>query len=318
MQQKHKQLCIIPAGIAVVAIGVSSFWLWRRRCRKPESQLADSVARRPLTKHRSLLPHDVIVRLRGQRKNLGRPGALGVPHVFDLAALRGNANKLALIVVDMQEAFFPPSPIGLSTNPSIISNINKLAKLLRDIGGTVCWITSDVGPDALEDWSVMYDAFLGFAADDIKPALRKGGIDFGSNYDPMKAAHGMDGPLWPSLDVQSKVDWVVKKDRYSPFCTGGRHQGRTAAEGPVSIPTAGTFETRLRDASVDTVIIAGCQTNICCEATARDAMQLNFKTIVIADACAARTDADHDAALNSLVGMFADIMLTDEIISILE
>jgi len=34
-----------------------------------------------------------------------------------------------------------------------------------------------------------------------------------------------------------------------------------------------------------------------CESSARDAMMLNFKTIMVSDANAARTDAEHNAPL---------------------
>ena len=108
----------------------------------------------------------------------------------------------------------------------------------------------------------------------------------------------MDGPLYADIDVQPAAgDWLVKKDRFSPFAPGGRHQSRTAAEGPKgpeqrSADGGGigstSFEERLRQRGVETVLIAGCTTNICCESTARDAMQRNFGVVVLADACAAR------------------------------
>ena len=38
-------------------------------------------------------------------------------------------------------------------------------------------------------------------------------------------------------------------------------------------------------------------TNVCCESTARDAMMLNFRTIMVTDGNAAVTDEDHNASL---------------------
>ena len=40
----------------------------------------------------------------------------------------------------------------------------------------------------------------------------------------------------------------------------------------------------------------------------------NFRTVMVADGCAARTDADHNAALNSCVQIFGDVMLSEELL----
>ena len=63
--------------------------------------------------------------------------------------------------------------------------------------------------------------------------------------------------------------------------------------------------------SIDTVLVAGTKTNVCCESTARDAMMLNFNTVMITDGNAANTDDDHNAALNNFYLTFGDIMSTD-------
>ena len=62
------------------------------------------------------------------------------------------------------------------------------------------------------------------------------------------------------------------------------------------------------------VIVAGVATNTCCEATARDANMLNFRTVVVSDANAARSDAEHNASLTNLFNLFADVMTTDEVL----
>ena len=111
----------------------------------------------------------------------------------------------------------------------------------------------------------------------MKAQLREGGVDFGAGYDPMTAAHGMDGPIFHELRVDVSRDLVIKKDRHSAFSAGGRQQGRTAAEGPApageTTVSPGGLEGKLRAAGVDTVLITGCVTNCCCEITARDAMR---------------------------------------------
>ena len=57
-------------------------------------------------------------------------------------------------------------------------------------------------------------------------------------------------------------------------------------------------------------------TNCCCESTARDAMQMNYNIIFVADGNAALTDAEHNATLSSMVAIFADVMSAEEVIGV--
>jgi len=57
---------------------------------------------------------------------------------------------------------------------------------------------------------------------------------------------------------------------------------------------------------------------VCCESTARDAMMLNFKTVMITDGNAAMTDEDHNASLIAFYLIFGDIMSTEFAISTLK
>jgi ureidoacrylate peracid hydrolase len=57
---------------------------------------------------------------------------------------------------------------------------------------------------------------------------------------------------------------------------------------------------------------------VCCESTARDAMMLNFKTIMVTDGNAAVTDQDHNASLCAFYLTFGDIMSTDLLATCLE
>jgi ureidoacrylate peracid hydrolase len=57
---------------------------------------------------------------------------------------------------------------------------------------------------------------------------------------------------------------------------------------------------------------------VCCESTARDAMMLNFKTIMVTDGNAAVTDEDHNASLCAFYLTFGDVMPTDMLVTCLE
>ena len=72
--------------------------------------------------------------------------------------------------------------------------------------------------------------------------------------------------LWHELDVVA-ADLFSVKSRFSAFIHG-----------------ASDLPEQLAARDIDTVIITGTVTEICCESSARDAMMRNFKTIMVADA----------------------------------
>jgi len=106
--------------------------------------------------------------------------------------------------------------------------------------------------------------------------------------------------LHPDLIVKPE-DETVLKQRFSAFIQG----------------SSGLPE-QLRAEGFDTVLVTGTVTNVCCESSARDAMMLNFKTIMVSDANAARTDAEHNATLGTFYAIFGDVMDTALLIERLE
>ncbi|MGO4842030.1 isochorismatase family protein, partial [Rhizobiaceae sp. 2RAB30] len=48
--------------------------------------------------------------------------------------------------------------------------------------------------------------------------------------------------------------------------------------------------------------------------TARDAMMMDFKVIMVSDGTAALSDDEHRAALENIIQQFGDVMTTDEIL----
>ena len=105
--------------------------------------------------------------------------------------------------------------------------------------------------------------------------------------------------LWPALDVATS-DMVVDKHRFSGF-------------------THGTCELHnlLQTRGIDTLIISGTLTNCCCESTARDAMQHNYRVIMAADANAALSDQEHAATLHILAMVFADLRSSEQLVAML-
>lgn len=205
----------------------------------------------------------------------------GKVHPFDELDPR----RTALVVVDMQNYFVKEGFQGeVPLARSIVPTINRVAAGLRALGGSVVWIQNSVN-DTREDWSVFH-RYLQTA----ERAERR----FATMHE------GSEGfELYGALDVQPEDGRIIKK-RFSAFLQGSSE----------IVPY-------LRERGIDTVLIAGTATNVCCESSARDAMMLNFKTIMLSDANATWTDAEHNAALAAFYSIFGDVQSADECLSFL-
>jgi len=195
--------------------------------------------------------------------------------------------KTALVVVDMQNAFML-SGVAHSLVPmakEIVPNINRLAQAVRDTGGAVVWIQTAYTDETTKSWSVYYDI--------SKPEQNRKRAE--------ALAPGSKGyELWETLEAR-KDDIFVEKKRFSAFIQGSSNIADV-----------------LRARGIDTVLITGTVTGVCCESTARDAMMLNFKTVMVTDGNAAVTDEDHNASLAGFYLTFGDIMSTDMLIGCLQ
>jgi ureidoacrylate peracid hydrolase len=197
---------------------------------------------------------------------------------------RIDPRRTALVVVDLQNGFMRQdiSHAYCAMAKDIVPNVNRLAAALRQAGGTVFWIQNTFDSRCETEWSIMQDMATPEAR--AKRAAAMG--------------EGTEGhKLWPELDLQP-VDQVVKKYRYSAFIQGSS-----------ALPDL------LRAQGIDTVLITGTVTNVCCESSARDAMMLNFRTVMVSDGCAAVTDEEHAASLIAFHLQFGDVMTVDECIA---
>src|SRR5438105_3354770 len=194
--------------------------------------------------------------------------------------------KTALVVVDMQNAFMLPG-VAHALCPmaeKIVPNINRLAQAVRETGGTVVWIKTTFKEDALQSWSTYFEM--------VSP-------QHGAKRVEALTAGSKGHQLWDTLEVRAQ-DLVVEKNRFSAFIQGSSDLAEI-----------------LRARGLDTILVTGTVTNVCCESTARDAMMLNFKTIMVSDGNAAVTDADHNASLCAFYLTFGDVMSTDMLIACL-
>jgi ureidoacrylate peracid hydrolase len=194
--------------------------------------------------------------------------------------------RTALIVVDMQNAFMLAG-VAHALCPmaeKIVPNINRLAAAVRETGGTVVWIRTTFEEAALKNWSTYFEM--------VTPQQ-------GAKRIAALTADSKGHELWATLDVRPN-DLMVEKTRFSAFIQGSSNLAEV-----------------LHGRGLDTVLVTGTVTNVCCESTARDAMMLNFKTIMVTDGNAAVTDEDHNSSLAAFYLTFGDIMSTDMLIACL-
>ena len=194
--------------------------------------------------------------------------------------------RTALVVVDMQNAFMLPGvahALCLEAQ-EIVPNINRLAQAVRETGGAVVWIQTAYTDETRTNWSAYYDL--------SKPEQNKKRAE--------ALARGSKGyQLWETLDARPD-DLYVEKNRFSAF-----------------IQNSSNLAEVLRAKNIDTILVTGTVTNVCCESTARDAMMCNFKTVMVSDGNAATCDEDHNASLSMFYLTFGDVMSTDMLIGCL-
>ena len=192
--------------------------------------------------------------------------------------------RTALVVIDLQNAFMLDGVAHTlcETAPAIVPDVNRLAAALREAGGTVAWVRTAALPEAHNDWPSVYGLLSPEARERRLAALAEGSI----GYD-----------FWSALAI-APHDLVVTKLRYSAFIQG-----------------SSDLEARLRARGVDTVLVTGCVTNVCCESTARDAMMLNFNVVMVSDGNAAANDQEHASSLIAFYLNFGDVLTTDEVIA---
>jgi ureidoacrylate peracid hydrolase len=214
-----------------------------------------------------------------QRLTAERGGRL---HLFDEV----DPARTAHIVIDMQNGFMEPgAPVEVPAAREIVPNVNALSQAARDAGARNIFVRFTTPAAAPDQWSSFYSRFSPQSRQAHQEAFAPG-------------AHYWQ--LWPELEVRD-ADMQVDKGRFAAF-----------------IPGTCDLHQILQERGIDTLIISGTLTNCCCESTARDAMQLNYKVIFVSDANATFTDAEHNATLNNMCALFADVMSTEEVIGVLQ
>ncbi len=201
--------------------------------------------------------------------------------------------KTTLLIIDMQRCFTEEG--GLFFVPEAkekIPTINRVVDACREKGIQICWV--------------------------VRHPYRKDGLDIAQEKDFIPWMVGnpagyTEGGWGVELDPKmhrEDADLTVAKTRFSAFIAGSSNLDRI-----------------LRYQGIDTVMIIGVATNVCCGTTARDAMMLDYKVIFVDDANASfgeQTEGGygpgmvHEAELLTLRSLFAMVCTTEEILDTLK
>ena len=186
----------------------------------------------------------------------------------------------ALLLIDVQKVYTTPgSALFVRGHEEAIANMNRLAKAFAAAGETIIYVRHEHRKDG-SDFGRMFD-YLGTPAE---PGFVEGTPD-------------VDFDL--AMDIISPALHLVKQ-RYSCF------------------PATGLADI-LRKSSVDTIVVTGFMTNYCCDATARQAHDMDFFVDFIMDATGC-PDLSEDVTQEkiksvvaaSLQGGFARVRTTDQ------
>jgi ureidoacrylate peracid hydrolase len=195
--------------------------------------------------------------------------------------------RTAHVIVDLQNGFMEPgAPVEVPVAREIVANVNLISAAVRAHGGRNVFLRMTVDAQSRASWSNWFEHLhTPQSGTTLTQAFTRG-------------AHYWQ--LWPALS-RTPEDLVVDKFRFGAF-----------------VPGASPLHEILQSHGIDTLIISGTLSNCCCESTARDAMQMNYKILFVADANAALTDAAHNATLENMAFLFGDVMSTTELVHCIE
>lgn len=162
----------------------------------------------------------------------------------------------------------------------LVPGVNEVASALRSAGGVVAWVLSHMA---------------------VMPKLLPSilGVDLATRYFNDGQRDGAGTTLWHGLH-RAPGDLVAVKSGASAF-----------------FPGKCNLKEQLDPLGVDTLLIAGAVTNICCESSARDAVELEYKVILVSDLLSGHAHGLHEATLATFYRIFGDVRPASEVLDLL-
>ena len=185
--------------------------------------------------------------------------------------------KTALIVVDLDTGTV--TRVGDEIR-NFVPQINDLATTLRKSGGVVAWVTTPI-QKAADNFRAIY------------------GPDLTAMYEQEGAKNGKARKLWHELEIQPE-DIHATKTASSAF-----------------FPGKSNLHEQLQQRGINTILIVGAVTNVCCEASARDAAELEYKVTMVSDALWGHGNGLHEASLATFFRNYGDVRPSYEVMQLI-
>jgi nicotinamidase-related amidase len=185
--------------------------------------------------------------------------------------------RTALVVIDLDQATVAG---GDDACRRMIPIVNALAAAVRTGGGAVAWVLSHMPAVTPNFVAILGPALAARYVDEMQPS----------------------GPrmiLWPECDRRAGDLDAVKSGASAFF------------------PGKCDLHEQLQPLGIDTLLVAGTVTNVCCESSARDATELGYRVVLVSDALAGHAHGLHEATLATFYRIFGDVRPSREVIELL-
>ena len=166
--------------------------------------------------------------------------------------------RTALVVIDLDTRTMEQPNNGKIRE--LAPRINAIADALRAKGGTVAWVTTPIH-SASPNFVALY------------------GTDFAKTHEDASVDGGAATTIWHGLQTEASDIFVEKKGASAFF------------------PGNCDLHKALLEREIQSVLIVGMVTNVCCESTARDATELDYQVTMISDAMWGHKQGQHEATL---------------------
>lgn len=186
--------------------------------------------------------------------------------------------RTALVVVDLDSRTME-EPYNQRLR-SMAPKVNAIADELRRWGGTVAWVTTPVRK-ASANFLAIY------------------GAEFAKMHVDASGVNGLATKVWDGLNTISDDIYVEK--------TGGS----------AFFPGNCDLHEKLEPLKIESLLIAGMVTNVCCESTARDATELGYQVTMVSDVMWGHKQGQHEATLTTFFQNFGDVRHCDDVLQLI-
>ena len=221
---------------------------------------------------------------RGENMRMEHPS--GIPQKIVDKVVRRRGRLHAFETIEAQKTALVVIDLDMATVGSdeqcqrLTANVNAIAGAVRDNGGVVAWVLSRM-PSVPANLAAIV------------------GAELATRFFNDGQEEGPGTKLWPELRWKAGDLEAIKSGASAFF------------------PGKCDLHDQLIPLGIDTLLITGAVTNICCESSARDATELGYKVIMVSDALSGHAHGLHEATLATFYRIFGDVRPSGEIIELL-